>query len=104
MQNTISRYRSDDEAHMADIGIRVKRNVLREDFPLHTHDFHETFLIVSGSANHVLGEREYPLGRGDGGFYSGVTGARQRSALSGHPDAFHGACQLSGLRRTSVRV
>lgn len=65
MQNTISRYRSDDGAHMADIGIRVKRDVLREDFPLHTHDFHETFLIVSGSANHVLGKREYPLGRGD---------------------------------------
>ena len=65
MQKEISQYKIDDEARMADIGIRVTRDIVREDFPLHTHDFHETFIIVSGSADHVLGGHAYPLHRGD---------------------------------------
>ena len=65
MSEDFDRYLCEDEKYLAAIGINVKRSRINEDFPLHAHDFNETFIIVSGSATHILGEWEYPLRRGD---------------------------------------
>ena len=58
-------YLSENEKFLNRIGINVMHNSIYTDFPMHTHDFNETFIIVSGSATHVQGEWEYPLSRGD---------------------------------------
>lgn len=34
-------------------------------FPLHNHDFHEVFIVYSGSATHITGEGMYELEAGD---------------------------------------
>lgn len=35
------------------------------DFTAHRHDFSELFLVVSGSGNHTVSSRVYPLSKGD---------------------------------------
>jgi AraC family L-rhamnose operon regulatory protein RhaS len=46
-------------------GFHVGRDVFHSDFKLHTHDFYEASIIVSGSAKHVIGDYSYPLRRGE---------------------------------------
>ena len=65
MQPTLKHYLSSNEGDLDSLGLNVKRAIIDEDFPLHTHDFSETFIIVSGTVTHVLGEWEYPVKRGD---------------------------------------
>lgn len=63
--NTITQFCANDETNLTTVGINVTHSTIHSDFSLHTHDFNETFIIVSGSAIHMLGEREYPLVSGD---------------------------------------
>lgn len=46
-------------------GVYVTHSRVENDFEMHTHDFSETFIIVSGSAAHVQGGQKYPLCPGD---------------------------------------
>ena len=46
-------------------GLHVGRSVKQSDLDLHTHDFYEASIVVSGSAKHVIGGYEYPLKQGD---------------------------------------
>lgn len=52
-------------AQIRAVGLSVDHGTIYEDYPFHDHDFNEAFLIVSGSAVHVLEGREFSLSRGD---------------------------------------
>lgn len=58
-------YTISGEAYISAIGAKAMRGLISEDFPLHSHDYYETFIIVSGNATHIQGEFVYPLNRGD---------------------------------------
>lgn len=62
---TYYKYPDTDRKYLSAIGMNVEYGIVQNDFPLHTHDFYEAFVIVSGSATHVVGEWQYPLSRGD---------------------------------------
>ena len=83
MQAFVNRFLSSDEKHMPSMGIRVSHSCIHSDFPLHTHDFNETFVVVSGAAVHTLGKWAYTLGRGD---VFAITG-----------DTAHGFCDVHDL-------
>lgn len=65
MNEPYYKYPDTDRKYLSAIGMNVEYGIVKNDFPLHTHDFYEAFVIVSGSATHVVGEWEYPLSRGD---------------------------------------
>lgn len=65
MEDKIITFLGVNEVNISTIGVSVNHSMVYTDFPLHDHDFNETFIIVSGTATHVLGEWEYPLSRGD---------------------------------------
>lgn len=46
-------------------GLNVEHSVVLYDFVPHSHNFNETFIILNGTAQHILGDREYLIGRGD---------------------------------------
>ncbi len=63
--DNVEKYSSHGKVNLDTLGMHVERAVIGKDFPLHTHDFSETFIIVSGTATHVLGDWEYPIKKGD---------------------------------------
>lgn len=65
MNDKIITFFGTNEAGLSKTGISVAHGTIHTNFPLHDHDFSETFIIISGSAVHVLGGHEYPLTRGD---------------------------------------
>jgi len=46
-------------------GFHITHATLDYDFNNHTHDFYELAIVISGTANHVVGEYTYPIKRGD---------------------------------------
>lgn len=54
-----------DNKFIRTIGITVLYGTINENFPIHNHDFYETFIVTSGSAVHVQGAQRYPVSRGD---------------------------------------
>ena len=46
-------------------GFHIKHHTLYHDFNNHIHDFYEVAIVISGTANHVVGEYTYPIKRGD---------------------------------------
>ncbi len=83
MPGMIERYFSSDKAHLDSLGLQVERALFQKDPALHTHDFNETFIIISGTATYVLGERSYPVKRGDVYAVKGNT-----------PHGFRNVCEL----------
>ncbi len=65
MPENIDRYLSSEKKNMDDIGVHIHRGVINSDFHMHSHNFSEIFIIVSGTATHVIGQWEYPIKRGD---------------------------------------
>ena len=60
-----SQYHLHDFAGSEDIALHVQVADLRQDFPLHTHDFLELVVILGGCGIHVVDGAEYPLAAGD---------------------------------------
>ena len=64
-----SYYSREDFGTVDSIGLFAQHIRIDWDYMPHTHDFNETAIILSGSADHVLagegGDRAYPLSRGD---------------------------------------
>lgn len=58
-------YNKPEHANFDRHGLHVGRDILRGDFAPHTHDYYEASIVVSGSANHVIGGYSYPIKRGD---------------------------------------
>lgn len=54
-----------DNKFIRTIGITVLYGTISESFPIHNHDFYETFIVISGSAVHVQGALCCPVARGD---------------------------------------
>ena len=65
MKDTTVTFYDPSTSNISTVGVSVAHFVMDEDVPLHNHDYNETFIILSGSATHVLGDWEYPLQRGD---------------------------------------
>lgn len=65
MNESCHKFFSADKEYLSAIGINAERGVLCGEYRLHTHDFSEVFIIVSGTATHMVNEWEYPLSRGD---------------------------------------
>ena len=65
MDNILVNYDRSQSAIFEMYGIHVTRAVKKADLNLHTHDFDETFIIVAGSARHVIGNYSYQINRGD---------------------------------------
>lgn len=65
MKDTTVTFFDPSTSNISTVGVSVAHFVMDEDVPLHNHDYNETFIILSGSATHVLGDWEYPLQRGD---------------------------------------
>lgn len=65
MNEPIVKLLSSENELFSRTGVFVMRDILHSPFPMHTHDFNETFIIVSGTAIHVQGAHAYPLNRGD---------------------------------------
>lgn len=65
MKDTTVTFFDPSTSNISTVGVSVAHFVMDKDVPLHNHDYNETFIILSGSATHVLGDWEYPLQRGD---------------------------------------
>ena len=63
--DTYKKFLSVERKYLSSIGMNVEYGLVQSEFPLHTHDFYEAFVVVSGSGTHVVGEWKYPLSRGD---------------------------------------
>ena len=59
------RFLGENKEYIKAIGITVMHDLIENDFPMHTHDFYETFIILGGSAKHVQGNTHYTLSKGD---------------------------------------
>lgn len=46
-------------------GLHLSHDVNKSDFDLHTHDFYEASIVVSGCARHKIGSYSYPIRRGN---------------------------------------
>ncbi|MCL2287374.1 MAG: AraC family transcriptional regulator [Firmicutes bacterium] len=62
---SVHNYGRTDSENFDKFGSNMKRGVIDSDFELHTHDFYEASIVVSGSAKHVIGDYSYTLKRGD---------------------------------------
>ena len=58
-------YSREDFGTVDSIGLFVQHIRINWDYMPHTHDFSEAAIILSGHAEHVTGNLEYPLSRGD---------------------------------------
>ena len=58
-------YDKSESGNLELYGVNVSQGVINSDFKLHTHDFYEASIVVSGKARHVIGENSFPLKRGD---------------------------------------
>jgi len=59
------------ELHLRDftgsqgVVLHLQKGGIRQDYPLHTHDFLELVVILGGCGTHLVDGEEYPLGEGD---------------------------------------
>lgn len=60
-----SQYRKGEYPTFEDYNIYAQRVVLNGEFVQHSHDFDEIVLILSGTGEHLVGQRVYSLKRGD---------------------------------------
>lgn len=60
-----SQYRKGEYPTFEDYSIYAQRVVLNGEFVQHSHDFDEIVLILSGTGEHLVGQRVYSLKRGD---------------------------------------
>lgn len=60
-----SQYRKGEYPTFEDYSIYAQRVVLNGEFVQHSHDFDEIVLILSGTGEHLVGQRLYSLKRGD---------------------------------------
>ena len=58
-------YSSSEYQNFEWCGFNVEHGFIDCDFLQHTHDFYEAFIIISGSAKHIVGDHVYPIGHGD---------------------------------------
>ena len=59
-----SQYRKGEYPTFEDYNIYAQRVVLNGEFVQHSHDFDEIVLILSGTGEHLVGQRVYSLKRG----------------------------------------
>ena len=61
----IHNYDRTDSINFDKFGLNMTRGIIGAEFGLHTHDFYEASIVVSGSAKHIIGDYSYTLKRGD---------------------------------------
>lgn len=60
-----SRYRKQEYRAFEAYSVNAEQVVLEGDFVQHSHDFDEIVLVLAGTGEHLVGQRAYPLRRGD---------------------------------------
>lgn len=45
--------------------LNAQHGIVPYDHAVHTHDFYEAFIILGGSATHIIGDTSFAIGRGD---------------------------------------
>lgn len=65
MTVTKSKYTNDDFWSLNEYGFFLEHYESDDAHCIHTHEFSELFIICSGSTNHIIGDKNYPLRKGD---------------------------------------
>jgi AraC family L-rhamnose operon transcriptional activator RhaR/AraC family L-rhamnose operon regulatory protein RhaS len=54
-----------DNIHHFDFPFHIDYAILKDDYPNHSHDFHELFIVVKGTCIHTINKNRQPLSAGD---------------------------------------
>jgi len=65
MNETPVHFSTQNRPDIGVMGMHIELGYVQNAFPVHTHAFYETFIVVSGEADHILNGQIQPLRGGD---------------------------------------
>ena len=65
MNETPVHFSTRSRPDIGSMGMHVELGYVRSAFPVHTHAFYETFIVISGEADHILNGQIQPIRSGD---------------------------------------